>query len=248
MTRRLFYSGLLLLFLPAFALLNRAHSQTTTTAPQFSLGPATPYSTAAQSSNDVLHLRRGQRYNLPNSSIPELGENSEPTLLDLPETHFEREALPIQKSDAVVVAIVNSGQSFLSNDKRNIYSEYRATVQDVVKTPGTPYLRTSDSIDIEREGGVVKLPSGKTLTRGKFADSMPVVGGRYLLFLRYNPDTEDYQIQTAYQLQGGKVYRLDDQNYSESGHDTQHALRIESANSEEFLTQVRSQATKGGKQ
>jgi hypothetical protein len=216
--------------------------------PSYSPGPVTPYSVAAQPSSDVLRFRRGERYNLsPNSSIPELGENSEPTLLDLPETHFERAPMPFQQSDAVVVASMQSGQSFLSGDKRNIYSEYRATVEDVAKA-GIRGVLTGDSIDVEREGGVVKLASGKTLTRGKFADSMPVVGGRYLLFLKYNPDTQDYHIQTGYQLQGGKVYRLDDQNYSESSHEAQHALRIEAANSDEFLSQVRSKAKKGGNQ
>jgi hypothetical protein len=217
--------------------------------PSYSQGPVTPYSVAAQPSSDVLRFRRGERYNLSNSSVPELGENSEPTLLDLPETHFERAPMQFQQSDAVVVARMESGQSFLSGDKRNIYAEYRATVEDVARA-GIRGLRTGDSIDVEREGGVVKLASGKTLTRGKLADSMPVVGGHYLLFLKYNPDTQDYHIQTGYQLQGGKVYRLDDQNYSEpeSSHEVQHALRIEAANSDEFLSQVRTKAKKGGNQ
>ena len=215
--------------------------------PSYSPGPVTPYSVAAQPSSDVLGFRRGERYNLSNSSIPELGENSEPTLLDLPQTHFERAPMPFQQSDAVVVARMQSGQSFLSGDKRNIYSEYRASVEDVAKA-GFRGLRTGDSIDVEREGGVVKLASGKTLTRGKFADSMPVVGGRYLLFLKYNPDAQDYHIQTGYQLQGGKVYRLDDQNYSESSHEVQHALRIEAENSDEFLSRVRTKAKEGDNQ
>ena len=226
------------------------HAQTTSTTtstgtPAYSAGPVTPYSEASKPATDVVGLRRGERYNLPNSSISELGQNGEPMLLDLPESHFERDPMPIRHSDAVVVATIQSGQSFLSNDKRNIYSEYRATVEDVVKA-GTQGLRATDSIDVEREGGVLKLASGKTLTRGKFADSMPVVGGSYLLFLKYTPDTQDYHIQTAYQLHGGKVYRLDDQNYSESGHEVQHALRIEASNSDEFLSQVRTKAKKGG--
>lgn len=222
-------------------------STASTATPWYSPGPVTPYGEATKPSNDVLRFRRGERYNLTNSSVPALGENSEPTLLDLPETHFERASMPIQQSDSVVVATVQSGQSFLSNDKKNIYSEYRATVEDVVKA-GTHYLNTGDLIDVEREGGVVKLPSGKILTRGKFADSMPIVGERYLFFLKYNPNTQDYHIQTAYQLQGGKVYRLDDQNYSEGSHEVQHALRIEAANVDEFLLQVRAKAKKGGNQ
>ena len=223
----------------------KTSTPSTAGTPSYSAGPVTPYSEATKRATDVVGFHRGERYNLTSSSIPELEENSEPTLLDLPETHFERDPIPIQHGDAVVVATPQSGQSLLSNDKRNIYSEYRATVEDVVLA-GTHQVNTGDSIEIEREGGVVKLPSGKILTRGKFSDSMPTVGGRYLLFLRYNPDTQDYHIQTAYQLQGGKVYRLDDQNYSDSSHEVQHALRIEAANSDEFLSQVRTKAKKGG--
>jgi hypothetical protein len=157
--------------------------------------------------------------------------------------------MPIQRSDAVVLATVRSGQSFLSNDKRNIYSEYRATIEDVLKASGTRYLRTGDAIDVEREGGAVKLPSGKTLVRGKVADSQPLVGGCYIFFLKYNPDTEDYHIETAYQIHDGKAFRLDDKSYTENARDQiSHPLQIEANNSDDLLKQVRAKVRKGASQ
>jgi hypothetical protein len=190
----------------------------TSLPPQYSSGPVTDYNAALPNSSDVLQFRRSEQYNIPNPSVPELGENSEPTLVDLPPTHFQRNPMPFDISDAVVVGKITAGQAYLSNDKRNIYSEFRFSVDEVIKTPTAPYLRVGESIDIERSGGVVKLPSGKVILRGAVADSMPLIGKCYLLFLRYNPNTEDYHLQTGYQIEGGHIYRLDDQNYAESNH------------------------------
>jgi hypothetical protein len=73
-----------------------------------------------------------------------------------------------------------------------------------------------DSIDIQRKGGAIRLPSGKVLPRPVLADSMPQIGGRYLLFLKYDQSTEDYSVLMGYQLDGNKVYRLDDLSWNDS--------------------------------
>src|SRR5437016_1195820 len=154
-------------------------------SPQYSYGPITDYNSALPASTDVLRFRRGERYNIRDSSLPELGENSEKTILDLPLSHSENKPLPVEQSDAVVIGKITSGQAYLSNDKRNVYSEFRTAIQEVIKTPNAPFLRAGDSIAIERQGGAIKLPSGKVILRGAAAQSMPLVGGQYLLFLRY---------------------------------------------------------------
>jgi hypothetical protein len=69
---------------------------------------------------------------------------------------------------------------------------------------------------------------------------MPLVGKRYLLFLRFDPSTEDYHLQTGYQIEGGHAYRLDDQNYEESNHESeQHRLREEGSNADQVLSRVK---------
>jgi hypothetical protein len=213
--------------------------------PQYSPGPITDYTVALPNSSDVLRFRRGERYNIPNPSLPELGDNSETAIWDLPETHFQKNPMPFDASDAVVVGTVTAGQSYLSNDRRNIYSEFKLKLQEIIKTPNAPYLRTADSIDIQRKGGVIRLQSGKLLTRAVLADSMPQIGKRYLLFLKYNQGTEDYGVLTGYQLEGNEVYRLDDLNYRESNRaKAVHSLRNEGVTEDQFLARARSTGSK----
>ena len=221
-------------------------SITKTGAPLHSSGPVTDYAAAQPSSPDVLRFRRGERYNSPDSPLPELSENSEPTLYTLGPTHFRRQLMPFEESDAVVIGTITAGQAYLSNDKRDIYSEFKASINEVIKTPNAPYLRNGDSIDVERPGGVIKMPSGKLITRAFMSESMPEMGKRYLLFLRYHTDAEDYRLLTGYQLEGSKVYYLDDRSWGESSRYQvlEHPLVGEGANEEEFLARVRAAFTK----
>ena len=221
MTRRGTILGFLFLLfssIDAFSAFAQISAPASSASPQYSSGPVTDYNSAVPNSNDNLRFRRGERYNIPIASLPELGEDSETTLWDLPETHFKKDPMPFEGSDAVVVGTVTSGQAYLSNDKRSIYSEFKLKVQEIVKTPGAMSLRAGDSIDIQRKGGAIRLRSGKVLARGALADSMPQTGKRYLLFLKYDQDANDFGIVTGYQLDGNEVYRLDDLSYGESNH------------------------------
>src|SRR4029077_9334934 len=114
---------------------------TSSSPPQFSPGPLTDYNAALPNSTDVLRFRRGERYNSPNSPLPELGEESDATLVSEQMGDYYRDPMPFSQSDAVVVGTVRDGQTHLSNDKRDIYTEFNITVQEVVKTPSVPYLR-----------------------------------------------------------------------------------------------------------
>jgi hypothetical protein len=177
--------------------------------PMYSTGPVTDYNLALPNSGDVIQFRRGERYNVPDTSVAELGENSEAKLWALPPSHFKKDPMPFASSD-VVVGTVAAGQTHFSNDRRDIYSEFKITIQDVVKNSVNPYLRVGDSVDIQRQGGAVRLASGKVLTRAVYANSMPQIGGRYLLFLKYDPSTKDYAVLMGYELDGDEVYRLDE--------------------------------------
>jgi hypothetical protein len=232
---------LVLLSLSTIGSFGQTSFATTATPPQYTPGPITDYTAAQPSSSDVLRFRRGERYNIPDPSLLELGENSETAIWELPETHFQKNAMPFDASDAVVVGTVNAGQSYLSNDRRNIYSEFKLKLQEIIKTSNALYLRVADSIDIQRKGGAVRLPSGKVLTRGALADSMPHVGNRYLLFLKFNRDTDDFGVLTGYELEGTEVYRLDDLNFSESNHQKAiHPLRKEGVSEDQFLARAKS--------
>lgn len=231
---------LVVLSLSTFGSFGQTSVATIASPPRYSPGPITDYNAALPNSTDVLRFRRGERYNIPDPSLPELGETSQ-TLWDLPESHFQKSPMPFDTSDAVVVGTLTAGQSYLSNDKRNIYSEFKLKLLEIIKTNNAPYLRAGDAIDIQRKGGAIRLPSGKVVIRAALANSMPQVGKRYLLFLKYDQDAEDYALLTGYQLEGNEVYRLDDLNYNESSHqEAIHPRRNEGVSEEKFLARARS--------
>lgn len=212
-----------------------------TTLPLYSIGPITDYNAALSNYRDVLQFRRGERYNIPDSTVPELGEDSEAGLVELPPTHSKKNPMPFDASDAVVVGTVTAGQSYLSNDKRDIYSEFKVNLQEIIKNSDTVYLRANLSIDIQRKGGAIRLPSGKVLTRSVRADSMPQIASRYLLFLKYDQATEDYAVLNGYQLAGNEVYRLDDLSWTDSNFPKLvHPLRSEGVTEDQFLARVKS--------
>jgi hypothetical protein len=118
-------------------------------------------------------------------------------------------ALPAAQSDAIVVGEVTNAEAFLSEDKTAIYSEFTVLIGEVLKgcSPAPPVF--GSSIIAERGGGKVRLPSGKVienLFRGK---PMPGIGRRYVFFLKYNEEGQDFSIITGYELRRGRVIPLD---------------------------------------
>jgi hypothetical protein len=211
------------------------------TPPLYSIGPITDYNAALPNSRDVLRFRRSERYNIPDSAVPELGEDSEVGLVELPPTHSKKDPMPFNASDAVVVGTVTAGQSYFSNDKRDIYSEFKVKLQEIIQNSDIVYLRANDSINIQRKGGAIRLPSSKVLTRAVRADSMPQIASRYLFFLKYDQSREDYAVLNGYQLAGNEVYRLDDLTWTDSNFpELVHPLRSEGVSEDQFLARAKS--------
>ncbi|HEV7681289.1 MAG TPA: hypothetical protein VGO68_04150 [Pyrinomonadaceae bacterium] len=65
-------------------------------------------------------------------------------------------------------------------------------------------------IEIEREGGGVRFRSGKVHLYSIDKANMPKVGGLYILFLKRQDKDQAYQLLTAYEFSGGKVFPLDE--------------------------------------
>jgi hypothetical protein len=118
-------------------------------------------------------------------------------------------ALPAGQSDAVVLGEVKEAKAFLANDKTGIYSEFTIKIEEVLKDDVFVPLASSDSVVVQREGGRVKLSSGK-IQRFKVAEqNMPRVGRRYVLFLKHYDQSPDFFILTGYELRAGQVHPLD---------------------------------------
>lgn len=121
----------------------------------------------------------------------------------LPEWQFDFPALPVAKSDIIVLGEVLKATAHLSEDKSNVYSEFTIRV-------GPPFKTNTDlnsELVIERLGGYVRYPNGQKLLYRLGTAVMPRVGGRYVFFL--DASSSDISIITAYEFNDGKVSPLD---------------------------------------
>jgi hypothetical protein len=133
MRRHAILGSLVLLLSCDNGALTFAQTTAASDTPQYSVGPLTDYGVVVPGTNDVLRLRRCQRYNAPDASLPELGEQSDDGLVGLSSIHTSRDPLPFSQSHAVVVGQITAGQAYLSDDKRDIYSEFNVSVQEALR-------------------------------------------------------------------------------------------------------------------
>jgi hypothetical protein len=125
------------------------------------------------------------------------------------EPHFTFPALPVAESEIVVVGTIETGQAYLSEGKKNVFSEFTLTVEDVLKSKVQGVAQGS-VLTIDRIGGHVKYPNGHRVLYRITGLNMPQVGGRYLLFLTLKHNNEDISILTAYRLTPNGALPLDD--------------------------------------
>ncbi len=130
-------------------------------------------------------------------------------LIDLP-------ALPTGQSDTVIVGEVTDAQAHLSNDKTAVYSEFTVNIKEVLKDNAASPLSTSKSIQVSREGGVVRFKDGRQLQYFVANQGMPKEGQQYVFFLEYSTEAQDYPIVTAYELKDNKVIPIDGAEIKES--------------------------------
>jgi len=229
---------LLLFWATVGAVPGAAAQNTQAEAPSYSCGPVTPYSDALPGNADSLRSKRSERYNVPGGAAV-LGEDSEDRWIIFPKSHAVREPFPLDDSDAVVIGTVTGGQAFLSNDERGIYTEFTVSLQEVLAAAPPLSLLSGNTIMAERKGGAIRLPSGKVLARCMAAQSMPLSGRRYLLFLKYRVDTRDFAVNTGYDLEGGAVFNLDDFSAEDDRHELNHALHRQTAGQSQFIARVK---------
>ncbi|HKS09553.1 MAG TPA: hypothetical protein VJS13_08410 [Pyrinomonadaceae bacterium] len=127
-----------------------------------------------------------------------------------PEPHFTFPALPVAESDLVVVGTIGSGQAHVSENKRNIFSEFTLIVESVLKSKD-PAVVQGSVLTVDRIGGHVKYPNGQKVLYRVFGMNMPQTGSRYLVFLTPKHDKADLSILTAYELTPEGVAPLDEE-------------------------------------
>jgi len=124
-------------------------------------------------------------------------------------------AFPIERSSAVVIGRVIDAKAYLSDDKTAIYSEFKVQIDSVLKNDERCPIQPERSLIVGREGGRVRLPSGKIVVSWINHQNMPTMGGKYAFFLthelpRGGDGGNDFYIVTAYELANGNVVPMDD--------------------------------------
>lgn len=159
-------------------------------------------STATVSTDRLLKNRRYDNEGIVKSEI-------DPGIANVVREPFEDISdLPTDKSELIVEGRVTNSAAFLSSDKGAVYSEFTVQVSDVLKDTSGLNVRIGHSIVTERFGGRVKYPNGQIVRYGIVGQGSPARGSSYLFFLS-RAEQGNYNILTAYELQGNKVQALD---------------------------------------
>lgn len=112
-------------------------------------------------------------------------------------------------ADAIFVGLLKSKTSQLNADESFVFTDYEMSVEEVIKDNSAAPARVGGDVTVTREGGEVQL-KGRVVRakRNDFQHSQ--VGKRYLLFLRFLPETGSYLAYPngSFQLEGDKVISL----------------------------------------
>jgi hypothetical protein len=153
-------------------------------------------------------MKRSSRYNADRHAEP-LDEDSYPAIETAPLEPTVLPDLPVTHSDAIIVGAVTARHAYLSADKTAIYTEFRVKIEQSLKAPPDFSLKSEQFIDAERQGGSIQFPPDAIISRGVANQTLPWTGKRYLLFLEYLRDGNDFAILTGYRLEGAQATPLD---------------------------------------
>jgi hypothetical protein len=114
--------------------------------------------------------------------------------------------LPVKMSHAVLVGVVEKVQTYLSEDKRNIYTEYTVSIEDVLKDESGLSLYSGNTIALDRMGGAIRLSSGRVLRDEVHGNGPPLVPGRrHVPFLYYHAPGTWFRPLKAVEVRDGQV-------------------------------------------
>jgi hypothetical protein len=116
---------------------------------------------------------------------------------------------PLTDNDAVIIGTIVSGKASLNNKRNGVYCEYLVSVLEVLKNTGSNKISPAMSIIIDRPGGAIIYPNGVKGYYTFTGKAHPRVGSDYLLFLKDDNQSPNYEIVTGYEFYNGKVYGLD---------------------------------------
>jgi hypothetical protein len=162
---------------------------------------------------DPERQKRSEKYSKIPVLNPDSTENNQETVFldwanNLP-------VLPVKESEVILVAKVIDAEAYLSSNKKSVYSEFTLQVEKEFKNTSARFSSVDKTLEVERDGGLVRYPSGFETLYFVDGQRMPKISKRYVFFLThqfplYGFKKDDLYLLTAYQLEDGKVTPLDD--------------------------------------
>jgi hypothetical protein len=123
--------------------------------------------------------------------------------------YFLNNPLPVTDSDTVVIATFSDYSVELSPSKHSLYTVVHFAVERVLKARAST-VRPGDKIDSLLGGGTLSLNGRVIQYAVNRGDDTPLEAhGRYLLFLKFDPISEDYSIIKHWKLEFGRVIAVD---------------------------------------
>jgi hypothetical protein len=137
---------------------------------------------------------------------------SEPLVMMLPGKESQPASFiqaKVCNAGAVVIGTLNNSSPQLTDDESFLFTESAMTVEEVIKNNPNAPIQPEGTISVVRDGGVGKF-QGRTI-RAKVEGFEPFIDGRrYILFLRFIPDTGSYLAYAngSFQLSDGTIIPL----------------------------------------
>jgi len=179
---------------------------------------------------DAKRKERGKKRDNSNWAVHPNAVSDNTVVVDSVDTNLP--GLPVEKAAGVITGVVSDAKAYLSTDKSGVYSSFSVIIDDVLKNPGR--LAVGQTIEIEREGGCVRFPSGRLHLYMVAEQDMPHTGSRYVFFLAKTEEDSVFEVITGYEIRGDGIYSLDELPQTRSYDGTSAAT---------FLEEVRKQLT-----
>jgi hypothetical protein len=151
--------------------------------------------TAAESSDPFQRSKRrsrGQKRDKSDWSVNPNVPSDTTVLVDFVDRNLP--AFPVDQSKAIIIGKVTDGKAYLSNDKSGVYSVFSVQVEQTLANHSSVVVPSGGSIEVEREGGRVKFPSGRIHLYMTNEQNMPEIGSRYVFFLTAGENEGVFQL------------------------------------------------------
>lgn len=140
------------------------------------------------------------------------------------------------KADAVVIGVVRSKASQLTEDGSFVFTDYELVAEEILKNNPAAPLQPGDNLTSTRTGGAVEL-NGRVIRALDQHNNPLEIGGKYLLYLQYLPATGAYKPFSD--SLNGDTFQLGGPKAIQASHKPLPLGPESAADAEPFMSEVR---------